>query len=390
MPGTSPSIHTANGAVGVILPGLETLLERVLPGSLLLPFHEITELSWNDESRTGRIVAARNNRLDDWFYACHFMGDPVMPGCWGVDAVWQCLRLFAAWRGWSGCDKTLGMEDVRFFGQIRPYDRRVVYSVDIISMEESGGERLLSARADVSVDGEPVYTIGKAQIGTAYWDKTISSPPKDLPPAESPLLRRLRYQEFSSKESLTRAEVLALSYGELIDAPGKEIGLLPSSLMLEVEQVHRLSFNSTSGEGRIVASRSNSPNEWFYPMNGRTKPTALLIDAIWQLLGLFLCWTGNEGTGRALGFERVEVFDFVRPEDRNLLYETRVTRLSRAPNGDAFARADADVFADGRLILSCSGANVGCHRGIRYSGYPRQSEKSLGGSIHTADKENRK
>lgn len=367
--------------------GLEDLMERCLPRSLLLPFHEVTELSWDEASGTGRLVAARRNRLDDWFYACHFAGDPVMPGCWGVDAVWQCLRLFAAWRGWKGCDKALGMEDARFFGQIRPYDERVVYAVDIVSVEESDGERLLTAKAGVSVDGAPVYSIGEAQVGTAFWESAPAKPPEEPPPPAAPLLRGLTFEEFSAKETLSAAEVLALAHGALIDAPGVEIGLLPSSLMLEVGKVHRLAIDAAGGEGRIVASRSNGPHEWFYPMNGETKPTALSIDAVWQLLGLFLSWSGNAGTGRALGFERVEVFDVVRPADRELLYEARVTRVSRAPNGDAFARADADVFADGRRILSCAGASVGCHKGIRYSDYPRLGERARGGSLKTAPKE---
>src|SRR5579885_1797011 len=92
---------------------------RTAASGLLTPFHELRRMEWDAASGTGRVEAVRRNRLEDWFYGCHFLGDPVMPGCWGVDAVWQCLRAFAAWRGLPPC-RPVGMEDVRFFGQIRP------------------------------------------------------------------------------------------------------------------------------------------------------------------------------------------------------------------------------------------------------------------------------
>ena len=131
-----------------------------------------------------------------------------------------------------------------------------------------------------------------------------------------------------------------------------------------------------------MASRSNLPTEWFFPMNDGVKPAALLVDAVWQLLGLFLAWRGNPGTGRALGFERVEVFDAVTPRDERIVYRLRILKTFKAPlTGDAFARADAEVFADGRLALAVSNANVGCHENIRYSDYPRAGAMSRGGKL---------
>jgi 3-hydroxyacyl-[acyl-carrier protein] dehydratase/trans-2-decenoyl-[acyl-carrier protein] isomerase len=118
-----------------------------LPRALLMPFHEVRLVRWDETSGTGRIEAVRKNRFDDWFYGCHFLGDPVMPGCWGLDGVWQALRLFASWRGLTGCDKPLGMEGVSFFGQIRPYDKEVVYSVDVLSIERRSAPRSGKATA---------------------------------------------------------------------------------------------------------------------------------------------------------------------------------------------------------------------------------------------------
>ncbi|MCM2304397.1 MAG: bifunctional 3-hydroxydecanoyl-ACP dehydratase/trans-2-decenoyl-ACP isomerase [Elusimicrobia bacterium] len=352
-----------------------------LPGSLLVPFHEVTAISWDAASGTGRIEAVRDNRIDDWFYPCHFQGDPVMPGCWGVDAAWQCLRFFAAWRGLKGCGRTMGMENVSFFGQIRPHDKKIVYVVDVVSEESSDGETMLTGKATVSVDGTLVYTIGSVSVATAYWTEESPSGPSPVPPADDAPIRKLSYDEFAAKSKLNHAEIVALSQGTLIDAPGLEVGLLPSSLMLEVGAIDRLVFDEATGEGSISASRSNGPLEWFYPMTPGFKPTVLSIDAVWQLMGLFLTWRRNPGTGRALGFERVEVFGEILPEDRDIRYEIAIVRYSRAPNGDAFIRADAKVHAGGRLILAATNLNVGCHKNIRYSGYPLPSEMALGGKL---------
>ena len=352
-----------------------------LPGALLAPFHEVTSISWDAASGTGRIEAVRYNKLDDWFYPCHFNGDPVMPGCWGVDAAWQCLRFFAAWRGLKGCGKTMGMENVSFFGQIRPYDKKIVYAVEVTSEESSDGETMLTGKATVSVDGTLVYTIGSVSVATAYWPEESPSKPAAVQPADDAPIRKLAYDEFSAKSKLNHAEIVALSQGTLIDAPGLEVGLLPSSLMLEVGAIDRIVFDEATGEGSISATRSNGPLEWFYPMTPGIKPAVLSIDAVWQLMGLFLTWRKNPGTGRALGFERVEVFGEILPEDRDIRYEIAIVRHSRAPNGDAFIRADAKVHAGGRLILAATNLNVGCHKNIRYSGYPLPSEMALGGKL---------
>ncbi len=352
-----------------------------LPGALLLPFHEITDISWDAASGTGRIEAVRHNKLDDWFYACHFPGDPVMPGCWGVDAAWQCLRFFAAWRGLSGCGKTMGMENVSFFGQIRPYDKTIVYVVDVVSQETSDGETRLTGKASVSVDGALVYTIGGVSVATAFWIDDAPSPPAALTTVQDAPIRKLHSDEFAAKDKLSHGEIIALSQGTLIDAPGLEVGLLPSSLMLEVGAIQQLLFDESTGEGRILASRGNGPLEWFYAMTPGVKPTVLSIDAVWQLMGLFLTWRQNSGTGRALGFERVEVFSEILPEDCDIRYEIAIVRYSRAANGDAFVRADATVRAGGRLILVCANLNVGCHKNIRYCDYPLPSEMALGGKL---------
>ena len=353
-----------------------------LPGYLLLPFHEVTSLEWDEAAGTGSIEAVRYNRFDEWFYGCHFRSDPVMPGCWGVDAVWQCLKFFAAWRGLPGCDKSLGMENVSFFGQIRPHDKAIVYRVKILTVERSGNDVMITGKASVSVDGTLVYAIDSAQVGTAFWEAPSTKPKTAATEDDRSTMRPLTYDEFAGRDHFSRAELVALSRGTLVSDPPGELALLPSDLMLEVGRIERIAADRATGEGEVLASRPNAPTDWFFAMTPGAKPAALSIDAVWQLIGGFQAWSRNAGTGRALGFERVEVFDDIRPEDRDIRYEVRVLKTVRAAEtGDAFVRADAAVFADGRPIMSCSNANVGVHKDIRYTDYPVASALAFGGKL---------
>ena len=115
----------------------------------------------------GRLVAERDVRLDDWFFHCHFLGDPVQPGCLGVDAVWQLLGLYCAWNGALGTGRALGCQEIEFFGQIRPHDGVVRYEIDIVRYQElpSSGSSIALGDAKVLVDGEEIYDIKRAKVG---------------------------------------------------------------------------------------------------------------------------------------------------------------------------------------------------------------------------------
>lgn len=119
------------------------------------------------EGKRGRIVAERDVRLDDWFFQCHFVGDPVQPGCLGVDAVWQLIGFYCAWKGGLGAGRALGCGEVDFSGQIRPYDGSVTYAIDIVRFADlpASGSSIAIGDAVVSVDGEPIYTIKRAKVG---------------------------------------------------------------------------------------------------------------------------------------------------------------------------------------------------------------------------------
>jgi 3-hydroxyacyl-[acyl-carrier protein] dehydratase/trans-2-decenoyl-[acyl-carrier protein] isomerase len=115
----------------------------------------------------GRIVAERDIRVDDWFFQCHFLGDPVQPGCLGVDGVWQLLGLYCAWRGALGSGRALGCGEIEFAGQIRPHDRVVRYEIDVVRYQDlpNSGSAIVIGDATVYVDDEPIYEIKRAKVG---------------------------------------------------------------------------------------------------------------------------------------------------------------------------------------------------------------------------------
>ena len=115
----------------------------------------------------GRIVAERDVRLDDWFFHCHFLGDPVQPGCLGVDGVWQLIGLYCSWNGALGSGRALGCAEVEFSGQIRPHDQVVRYEIDIVRYQDlpHSGSAVAIGDATVFVDGEAIYTIKRAKVG---------------------------------------------------------------------------------------------------------------------------------------------------------------------------------------------------------------------------------
>lgn len=137
-----------------------------LPAPPMLMIDRVVELV-RDGSR-GRIVGEQDIHLTDWFFHCHFRGDPVQPGCLGVDAVWQLIGLYCAAAGAPGSGRALGCKEVEFAGQIRPYNRVVRYEVDIrrFSMLKESGASVAIGSARVFVDDEHIYTVKDAKVGT--------------------------------------------------------------------------------------------------------------------------------------------------------------------------------------------------------------------------------
>lgn len=136
-----------------------------LPLPPMLMVDRITEITAN-KSR-GTLVAERDVNLDDWFFQCHFLDDPVQPGCLGLDGVWQLFGFYCNWRGGLGTGRALGCGEVEFFGQIRPHDGVVRYELKVkrYAVLENAGASMVIGDAKVIVDDDEIYTVSGARVG---------------------------------------------------------------------------------------------------------------------------------------------------------------------------------------------------------------------------------
>ena len=112
----------------------------------------------------GGIIAELDISPDLWFFDCHFPGDPVMPGCLGLDAMWQLLGFYLGWMGHPGKGRALGCGEVKFSGQILPTAKKVTYH---INLKRVISRKLTLGIADglVSVDGREIYTAQDLRVG---------------------------------------------------------------------------------------------------------------------------------------------------------------------------------------------------------------------------------
>jgi 3-hydroxyacyl-[acyl-carrier protein] dehydratase/trans-2-decenoyl-[acyl-carrier protein] isomerase len=112
----------------------------------------------------GYIEAEFDINPDKWFFPCHFIRDPVMPGSLGVDALWQLVGFFLGWTGAPGRGRALGCGDVKFSGQVTPDVRKVVYKID---MKRVINRSLVMGVGDgvLEADGRPIYTAADLKTG---------------------------------------------------------------------------------------------------------------------------------------------------------------------------------------------------------------------------------
>ncbi|MBM5812746.1 MAG: 3-hydroxyacyl-[acyl-carrier-protein] dehydratase FabA [Gammaproteobacteria bacterium] len=136
-----------------------------LPKPPMLMFDRITQVAGSGGSHgRGLIRAELDIRPSLWFFDCHFEGDPVMPGCLGLDAMWQLVGFFLAWSGHKGRGRALGVGAVRFFGQVLPQARVVSYEINIRRVI---ARKLIMGIADgaLAVDGRTIYTAEDLRVG---------------------------------------------------------------------------------------------------------------------------------------------------------------------------------------------------------------------------------
>ena len=136
-----------------------------LPTGQMLMMDRITHVSTEGgQFGKGEICAELDIRPDLWFFECHFISDPVMPGCLGLDALWQLGGFYLTWAGNLGRGRALGVGNVKFKGQVLPTANQVSYRLDVrrvISRKLS----LIIANGTVSVDGRVIYLAEDLRVG---------------------------------------------------------------------------------------------------------------------------------------------------------------------------------------------------------------------------------
>jgi|TARA_B110000967_G_C18595633_1_gene416652 3-hydroxyacyl-[acyl-carrier protein] dehydratase/trans-2-decenoyl-[acyl-carrier protein] isomerase len=136
-----------------------------LPLPPMLMFNRITSIKEDGgEFGNGQIIAEMDITDDLWFFQCHFEGDPVMPGCLGLDAMWQLVGFYLGWRGGQGRGRALGCGEVKFTGQVLPTAKKITY---IIDLKRVIIRKLVMGIADarMEVDGRTIYQATDLKVG---------------------------------------------------------------------------------------------------------------------------------------------------------------------------------------------------------------------------------
>jgi 3-hydroxyacyl-[acyl-carrier protein] dehydratase/trans-2-decenoyl-[acyl-carrier protein] isomerase len=156
-----PILEEATAAAGVALAKVDTDANQ----SISLDYG-IRGIPAVKAFRNGHVVAEFDITPDLWFFACHFPGNPVMPGCIGLDGLWQLTGFNLGWRGWQGQGFALGVGEVNLKAMVTPARTMITYHVDFTRVID---RRLKMGVADgrVVADGEEIYTVKDMKVGLA-------------------------------------------------------------------------------------------------------------------------------------------------------------------------------------------------------------------------------
>ena len=137
-----------------------------LPLPPMLMFDRITEINDNSGAfKKGSLKAELDIKKEHWFFDCHFKEDPVMPGCLGLDAMWQLVGFYLGWIGNPGKGRALGVGTVKFTGEVLQKVKLVKYEIDMKKIMSPGSTTVGLANGMVFADGEKIYSADNLKVG---------------------------------------------------------------------------------------------------------------------------------------------------------------------------------------------------------------------------------
>jgi len=192
----------------------------------------------------------------------------------------------------------------------------------------------------------------------------------------------MTYDEYCRKTDFSRVDLIAHANGTLIQGPQPEMASLPAPPLLMLDRITEIKHDGP--RGRIVGEHDVSIDAWYFWCHFRhdpIQPGCLGVEAVWQLLGVYLTLRGAEGTGRALGCREIDFFGQIRPYNKVVRFEIDIRRCSVLPeSGSATVIGTAKVFVDDQHVYTMTDARLGAFKGIRYPDYPNRSANSIGGA----------
>ena len=137
-----------------------------LPLPPMLMFDRITEIKANEgQYKKGFVKAELDIKTDMWFFNCHFKDDPVMPGCLGLDAMWQLVGFYLGWLGQPGKGRALGVNEVKFTGEVLHKVKMATYEISIKRILKKEGVTVGLADGSLSADGKIIYKAKNLKVG---------------------------------------------------------------------------------------------------------------------------------------------------------------------------------------------------------------------------------